>query len=534
MLRFAVGAIVAAELAACGSDGTDERSNRGEAAGGSAGTGASHAGASSSAGAGRASAGSAGVSGGVVGSAGSAGQSPGDGSDSIDDLPHPDPGAVSETLSVGDGSPASCNEAALRAAVANAPDGALIQFNCGPQPVTIVLSAPLFIESKTLTFDGQALGKVALDGGGSSRLFVFSHRWWWEQTNPRLVLVIRNLTLQHAHGAAGGSHPFGNQEVKLDDGGAIVLSAHRGLVLENVAFIGNTSAGTGASIYGVGGELVLAKNVTWDGGFAQNAKVNGQDVNATSGGAIRVGGDSQVTLKNVELKDLRASEAAAGITMAWAKSKLRVQAGSFKRNICTKEAGEHTPGAILLHSTLFARITNSDFIENSGAEGAVKVLLANATFEHVVFDKNVARNGYGGAIMVDGLYDDSKADTEDPPGAMLLRDVQFLGNRTAKVARGGGMYTCLYGADDVLRIESSVFRDNVADGNEALPAGGGLFIDCATKAGSTYALNDVTFADNKTPAQTNPVHASFYFNTPNESGFSNVRVTSGADVLKSW
>ena len=74
----------------------------------------------------------------------------------------------SPTTVVGTGTPASCTGDAFVAAVAK---GGVITFNCGPDPVTIVLgsTAKVFNDRGTkLVIDGG--NKVTLSGGGRIRI----------------------------------------------------------------------------------------------------------------------------------------------------------------------------------------------------------------------------------------------------------------------------------------------------------------------------------------------------------------------------
>jgi hypothetical protein len=69
--------------------------------------------------------------------------------------------------SVGTGTPQSCTEAALRAAIAS---HSVITFNCGPDPVTIPITRTIDIPTdRIIVVDGGH--KVTLDGGGTTRIF---------------------------------------------------------------------------------------------------------------------------------------------------------------------------------------------------------------------------------------------------------------------------------------------------------------------------------------------------------------------------
>ena len=102
---------------------------------------------------------------------------------------------------IGNGTPASCTSAAVISTIAQ---GGIITFNCGPDPITIVLAATAQIFNNTgpvIVIDGG--GKVALDGGGVRRILymntcdpalVWTTNHCQDQDHPRLTL--QNLTFR--------------------------------------------------------------------------------------------------------------------------------------------------------------------------------------------------------------------------------------------------------------------------------------------------------------------------------------------------
>jgi hypothetical protein len=115
-------------------------------------------------------------------------------------------GAVSTTHParvIGTGTPASCTSAAVVSAVAQ---GGIIKFNCGPNPVTITMTATAkVVNTHTRTvLDGS--GKVTLSGGGKLRILYmntcdpkqhYTTSDCWEQKWPQLV--VQNLTFADAY-----------------------------------------------------------------------------------------------------------------------------------------------------------------------------------------------------------------------------------------------------------------------------------------------------------------------------------------------
>src|SRR4051812_33849381 len=70
----------------------------------------------------------------------------------------------SPTQTVGDGTPASCTNAALQTAASS---GGVIVFDCGTAPITIPITTTVTFTKETV-LDGK--GSVTLDGGGTTRI----------------------------------------------------------------------------------------------------------------------------------------------------------------------------------------------------------------------------------------------------------------------------------------------------------------------------------------------------------------------------
>ena len=146
---------------------------------------------------------------------------------------------------VGHGTPASCTAAAFRRAVAR---GGTITFDCGPDPVTIVLhrQAEVHNTARRVVIDGGGL--VTLSGGGTSRILyqdTCDRRLTWttshcqDQATPRLVL--RNLTF--TRGNSTGSQEEGG------GGGAVLVRGGR-LSVVGSTFTRNRCDRTGPDLGG--------------------------------------------------------------------------------------------------------------------------------------------------------------------------------------------------------------------------------------------------------------------------------------------
>jgi hypothetical protein len=174
---------------------------------------------------------------------------------------------------VGSGTAASCTAASVIAAVAG---GGVITFDCGPDPVTIVLGRPARIFNDTgpeIVIDGG--GKVTLSGGGRTRILymntcdpdlVWTTSHCQDQDHPRLT--VQNITFVDGNSKADAAH---------DGGGAIWARGGR-LKLVNTRFFGNVCADTGPD---VGGAAVRA--------FDQSGDQPIHVVHSTFGGAAGFG-----------------------------------------------------------------------------------------------------------------------------------------------------------------------------------------------------------------------------------------------------
>jgi hypothetical protein len=214
---------------------------------------------------------------------------------------------------VGTGTPGSCTETALNTALTG---GGNVTFNCGSNPVTILLSATKTIAANT-TIDGGGL--VTLDGHSSIRLFL---------VNAGATLTLNNIGLINGYNATGdggavrndgtlvvnNSRFANNSTVSSNSGGAIV--SYGPLTVTNSLFEDN-SAGNGGAIYPrwTGGTTLIVNSLLrnnhttntsngWGGAmllwYGASATLVASDVaynNAREGGAIYVTTNSTLVIK---------------------------------------------------------------------------------------------------------------------------------------------------------------------------------------------------------------------------------------------
>ncbi len=154
------------------------------------------------------------------------------------------------TTVIGSGAPAGCTADAFVSAVAK---GGVITFDCGPAPVTIVLSAPAKVfndQGTKLVIDGG--GKVTLSGGGKSRILymatcdkaqVYPPGSGDCNTNPGVQLVVQNLTFVDGNAAS---------IVDTDNhgGGGAIYAQGGSLKVVNCRFFDNVCASLGSDVGG--------------------------------------------------------------------------------------------------------------------------------------------------------------------------------------------------------------------------------------------------------------------------------------------
>ncbi len=255
------------------------------------------------------------------------------------------------TRVIGNGTPASCTSAEVVSKIAL---GGIITFDCGPNPITIVLTATARIFNNTgpvIVIDGG--GKVTLDGGGVRRILymntcdpdlVWTTNHCQDQDHPRLTL--QNLTFRNGNsigqtfdGGGGGAvfvrggrvkvvnSRFENNRCEFDGpdvGGAAlrVLSQSQGLPVYVVGStfggapgLGNTCSNGGAlSSIGVSWSVLNSEishnTVTGDGANPPQPGTPG----GGSGGAIYNDGNAfHLSVCGSRIHDNPAPEGGGGI-----------------------------------------------------------------------------------------------------------------------------------------------------------------------------------------------------------------------------
>ncbi len=413
-----------------GSGGTNE-------SGGSAGRGGSSAsgGSVSSGGSGE----SPGAGGDAGSSAGTAGSGEAGAPDTLPpgtgcDLPASAVDTSSPTTVVGDGSAASCTEAALRAAVAR---GGSVTFDCGEAPVTITVASEIAVPNDT-TIDGD--GSVTLSGGGTSRILHVGSDYY--DPTPR-------LTVQHLAFEEGFTTDEFTTMSREQSGGAILLDGGS-LSVVDCTFSENQCASnggyvTGGAIGGYGEGTIVIVGSTFTGNSGSN------------GGAV--GTESKdVTIVNSTFSGNRATGIVGFGLEGGVGGALSHEATDHSLTLCgdvfTDNVAEEGGGALF-------RIS---FDSSSDKPSLVNI-------SHSTFDHNTAgrETGAGGAISVQGV-------------TFILSDSTVSNNRAVT---GSGGIAC---GDRVV-----VDFTNVTIVNNTSLGGGGV----GFSSDATGTLSNITVAGNE-------------------------------------
>ncbi|MEO8550598.1 MAG: choice-of-anchor Q domain-containing protein [Kofleriaceae bacterium] len=173
----------------------------------------------------------------------------------------PDPVDLTGATPIGDGTAASCTQAALQAA---ATVGGKLVFACGSAPVTITVTSVITFAKETVIDGG---GTVTLSGGDTTRIFYLDSDY--NTATPRLT--VQRLSFAHGKSPATG--------VDTAQGGGAIYRDGGSLTVIDSTFSNNHGPVTGqdvagGAIYGFGGgETVIVGSV-----FSNNA--------ASDGGAV--------------------------------------------------------------------------------------------------------------------------------------------------------------------------------------------------------------------------------------------------------
>ncbi len=398
--------------------------------------------------------------------------------------------AAPQNIVVGDGTPESCNNNTLGAALTA--EG-VVTFNCGPNPHTIV--ADTYVINHAITIAGADL--ITLDGENLRQLFIV-------QSGAALTLEHLTLTQGNWAGNGGAIANYGtltlNYTTVRDSraegenaiGGAIFTEG--GVVtLNDSQLLNNRATAAGAGLANRGGSVTLDHSTVRGNEAADYAGIDSSGTTivrnstiaeniATSnyGGGIGIQGGS-LTLQDSTVSANRAPQSIGGGIAAIGGVTL------IERTQIADNVGAWGGGGLYVNPNFDANVTVRDSIitrntttaqeppiSNPNVFGGGVYGSRNLTLERVTVSGNVA--GVGGGLF---YYQNT--------GALTVRDSTISGN--VATTGGGGLW--LSGSSHIL---TNVTVSNNAAQNAY---GGGLVNDGVTQVESaTFYGNAAAAGDN--------------------------------------
>ncbi len=366
---------------------------------------------------------------------------------------------------VGTGTPDSCTEAALRAAIARS---GTITFNCGAAPHTITVSDDLRITQDT-TLDGggsQQGGLITLSGGGKTRVLI---------TDNRVSLTILNLTIRDGRepGDGRGSGIYATWRSRLTvvnsifehndstaglgefGGGAIYSDKAPTTVRESV--FRNNRGSNGGAINITNAQLVIENSL-----FENNDATAGGSAGFGFGGAVYVDGShehrendngGQFTLRNTIIRNNRGAGEGGGVySWGYAPDTALFEGVLFEGNQILPNSKSAANGGGMLHGNVPMTIRKSTFLNNT-ARNAGGALYLTQTGTGSLINVTVYGNRAEGSDGTGGLGGGLSGE-----GTLTCNHCTVLRNHAGDV--GGGIYN-LAGSS----LSNSIIADNTASNN---------------------------------------------------------------------
>lgn len=352
---------------------------------------------------------------------------------------------------VGDGTPASCTEAALRDAVARS---GTITFNCGSSPHTIPISDDIRITQDTILDGGGTSqgGLITISGQDQTRVFAVDNhisftvrnltisngkepgegRGSGINTGWRSTLTIENSIFEHNDGTAGDLER---------GGGAIATDSENSVVVRDSLFRNNRGINGGAI------NVVLSSLTVENSVFEHNDTTTGKPPLDGNGGAIYTDGAS-----------LRDDGATAG--------QITILDSVFRGNEASREGGAvfswvYPPDQVIVERCEFRnnralRLNGHEFSAGGGLRHGNGELFVRDT----LFDSNYAA-GQGGGLWGGGLPQSN------------LTNVTLVNNRAVEneQAGTGGLGGAIAGPDPLVCTNCTIARNHAGD------MAGGIYVE---------------------------------------------------------
>ena len=390
---------------------------------------------------------------------------------------------------VGTGTPQSCTEAALRAAILGS---SVVKFDCGGAPATIAISTTIAVPTdRNIVIDGG--DKITLDGGGRTRLLSVDRENF---RTSRVGLTLQHITL--ANGKAAGTRyvppSAGNAACAYgwaDGGGGAIYVRDSVLHAIDVTFRGNAGESpgpdvAGGAIYAVASLDVTVVGSTFDNNTASNGgaigllQSDGRLVNdafqgnaATGTGANYVGGAAAGCPGVAQANQGGAggnggavmidggadgAQSVCGATFtsdvanAFGGALFRTADGvarptSFDRTLFQSNRA-NDGGALYVQNAKPLVIVGSTFAANSASGAGAAQLIGDAlNVTNTTFAGNIATKGLGGALLLSG---------SDASG--FIRNATFTGNQSSG---GPGYFSAAIAGALNFPVTNTVFANDL-------------------------------------------------------------------------
>lgn len=347
---------------------------------------------------------------------------------------------------VGNGTPASCTQAAFTAAMNG---GGKVKFNCGANPFTLTLTS-LYTVTANTTIDGG--NKITLAAQNNSLFTVAMNR----------SLTLKKITLRNGKASgAGAIYNFGTLSLKkvtltnnqaTTNGGAIM---NQGTLAIANSTLSSNKAVLGGAIYNVSGTVTIS-----DSELSQNQGTNG-------GGAIYLSA-GQVTLVRTTVASNEGFD--GGALYVNAGSTLTIQDSTVDGNTGNYGGAIENNGTVNVARTSFGANT-----AQGGDGGAIWNLSGSLTIEDANIHDNIAATT-GGGISNYG-------------NSVTLKRVTFESNSAA--GQGGGMYNT-----------GAAALENVTFGKNETGTQGGAYYS----SDGTSSFNFVTIKQNSSITGAGGIH----------------------------
>jgi hypothetical protein len=385
-------------------------------------------------------------------------------------------------FAVGNGTPVSCTEAALKAALR---DHKIITFNCGPNPVTIPLNSEITIDADAIIYGA---GKITLDGQGKTRMF---------HVVPYIGLMLDGLTLRNGRAIYTTANIRGRGQ-----GGAIFVDVWGSLTVQRVTFLNNIAE---SPIECTGGGAIRLNGFNYaeifDSTFTGNSAPNGGAINNLTsdlyvrgslfdsnqathdrvnlpkpytgcdggGGAIFIdgasppkdGGTATIRITGSTFRSNKTLQSGGAIfSYLYSNETLTVDRSTFEGNqaLFTLDSQGDVPSGLGLGGGLYWA---SEHTETARLFRG-KYVVTNSTFSGNHADR------YGGAIFI------SRSTLEMTNNTIADNEAANDKNLTSPgfQGRGGGVYILIGPGSDI--PVKSIFKNVTVAYNEAGNAGGGI------------------------------------------------------------